>query len=92
MMEEVVETQKIVRCLLLKNDTVLVSEIFEVGSELGEPDCLLVNPYKLVSDEYLEPWLNFTNDTQAKIHSDSILTMVNPKPEILSNYISLTEG
>ena len=37
----------IIKCLLLKNDIVLISEIVEVGTELGEPDCKLTNPFKL---------------------------------------------
>ena len=37
----------IIKCLLLKNEIVLISEIVEVGTELGEPDCKLTNPFKL---------------------------------------------
>ena len=35
--------EKTVKCLLLKVDNVIVTEIIEVGSELGEPDCKLIN-------------------------------------------------
>ncbi len=37
-----------VKCLLLKVDTVLITEIIEVGSEIGEPDCKLINPYEFL--------------------------------------------
>ncbi len=74
-----------IKCLLLKNDTVLITEIIEVGSELGEPDCKLVNPFKVVNNK-LQPWLNFTDQTELMIHSDSILTIVDPTPELHSEY------
>ncbi len=74
-----------IKCLLLKNDTVLITEIIEVGSELGEPDCKLINPFKVV-DSKLQPWLEFTDQTELMIHSDSILTIVDPTPELHSEY------
>ena len=74
-----------IKCLLLKNDTVLITEIIEVGSELGEPDCKLINPFKVV-DNKLQPWLDFTDQTELMIHSDSILTIVDPTPELHSEY------
>mgnify|MGYP001445323403 FL=1 len=74
-----------IKCLLLKNGTVLITEIIEVGSELGEPDCKLVNPFKVV-DNKLQLWLDFTDQTELMIHSDSILTIVDPTPELHSEY------
>jgi hypothetical protein len=81
-----------VKCLLLKNNDVLVSEIVEVGSELGEPDCKLINPYKLVEQsgkQFLEPWITFSNQTEIMIHSDSILTIVEPTEKITQLYFDL---
>lgn len=81
-----------VKCLLLKNDVVVVSEIVEVGSELGEPDCKLTNPYKLVGESnipFLEPWITFTDQTEIMIHSDSILTIVEPTEKITKLYLDL---
>jgi hypothetical protein len=81
-----------VKCLLLKNNDVLVSEIVEVGSELGEPDCKLINPYKLVGDSntpFLEPWATFTEQTELMIHSDSILTIADPTKKINNLYLDL---
>ena len=83
---------QIVKCLLLKNDTVLISEIVEIGSELGEPDCKLTKPFKLVeqSDSFtLEPWITFTLQDEIMIHSDSILTIVDPTPDLLSKYFEM---
>jgi hypothetical protein len=87
--------EKIVKCLLLKVDTVLITEIVEVGSELGEPDCKLINPYVLkkgISDDYyLETWLDFTDQNELMIHSDSILTIADPTAQIIEKYLELTK-
>ncbi len=79
-----------VKCLLLKVDTILVTEIIEVGSELGEPDCKLINPYEFFSVDDMKPWPEVTNQTELMIHSDSILTIVDPTPEIIKKYLELT--
>ena len=81
---------KNIKCLLLKVDTVLVTEIVEVGSELGEPDCKLINPYEFLSVDNMIPWPEITNQTEIMIHSDSILTIVDPIPEIIEKYLELT--
>ena len=84
--------EQTVKCLLLKNDVILITEIAEVGSELGEPDCKLINTFKLIktSESYtLEPWLDFSDQNEIMIHSDSILTIVDPKKDILSKYFEL---
>lgn len=80
-----------VKCLLLKVDTVLITEIVEVGSELGEPDCKLINPYQFFGVDDLLPWKEeITNQTEFMIHSDSILTIAEPTPEIIEKYLELT--
>ena len=79
-----------VKCLLLKVDTVLITEIIEVGSELGEPDCKLINPYPFLSIDDMRPWPEVTNQTELMIHSDSILTIAEPTPEIVTKYLELT--
>ena len=81
---------KTVKCLLLKIDNVIVTEIEEVPSELGEPDCRLLNPYQINSDGELFPWPEVTDQRELMIHSDSILTIVDPKPEIVEKYLKLT--
>lgn len=82
--------EKNVKCILLKVDTVLISEIVEVGSELGEPDCKLINPYQFLGDDNLKPWPEVTNQRELMIHSDSILTIADPKPEIVKKYLELS--
>lgn len=82
---------KQVKCLLLKIDTVLITEIIQVEpEELGEPDCKLTNPYQYFGEDDLRPWPEVTYQTELKIHSDSILTIADPKPEIVEKYLELT--
>ncbi len=85
---------QIVKCLLLKNDLIIISDIVEIAGELGEPDCKLTNPFRMVkqkeTDSYtLETWLDFTDQNEIMIHSDSILTLVDPTPDLLSKYFDL---
>jgi hypothetical protein len=79
-----------VKCLLLKVDNVIVTEIEEVPSELGEPDCRIINPYQINSEGELTPWPEVTDQREMMIHSDSILTIVDPKAEIIKKYLELT--
>jgi hypothetical protein len=81
---------KTIKCLLLKNSITLVTEIIEVGSELGEPDCKLINPCRIDVEGNLTPWPDVTDQTEMMIHSDSILTIVDPKTEIVEKYFKLT--
>ena len=83
---------QIIKCLLLKNGDLLISQIMEVDTELGGPDCKMIKPYKMIKEdnEYkLETWLDFTSQSEMMIHSDSILTIVTPTPAILSEYVDL---
>ena len=83
--------EKVVKCLLLKNNQVIVTEIVEVGSELGEPDCKLINPLIMnQSSGDLSTWLDFTDQNELMIHSDSIFTIVDPNKKVLEKYFELT--
>lgn len=80
------------KILILKNDSILITEVHEVeGAELGEPDCKLVNPCQmLVSDSSnfdMRRWPVFTDQRELKIHSDSIFTIVDPKPDHIEHYL-----
>jgi len=79
-----------IKILLLKTNIILISRIEEMPSELGEPDCKLTQPF-VVAETGLIPWMNaFTNQTEMMIHSDSILTIVDPNKEFLDKYQLLT--
>jgi len=86
------EEKKMVKCLLLKNNTLLIATVEEVIGQIGEPDCRLIKPY-LVDRSSLEitDWLDFTNQTDIMIRSDDILTFVDPKGELLDKYLKQIE-
>ena len=83
--------EKIVKCLLLKVDNVLIAEVEEIPANLGEPNCKIINPYKIDSEGFLTPWPEVTDQRELMIHSDSILTIVDPKPEVVKKYLELTK-
>ena len=78
-----------IKILLLKNKTVLITEIEEVTAELGEPDCKLINPVEILDTEplQLKKWLNdYTTQTSSMLSSDSILTIVDPHKILEDDY------
>lgn len=83
---------KQIKLLILMDKQVLITEIEEVGSELGEPDCKLINPFLVNKDQTLSPWLSdFTSMNMFMMHSDKILTITEPKPTLLEKYQELTK-
>ncbi len=84
--------EKEVFLIVLVDGSVLVSEVKQVVSELGEPDCKLVSPYKVDADNNLNRWLErYTNTSDIMISSDKILTLVEPKGAILDRYLEYTK-
>ena len=82
---------KQVKGLLLKVDNVVICEVEEIQAELGEPDCKIINPYQYDKDTGLTPWPDFAGQTEMMLRSDDILTMVEPKQEIIDQYLELTK-
>jgi hypothetical protein len=69
------------------NNLILVSQIEESPSELGEPDCRLTEPFVLGENDTLSPWLvECTNQNVFMLSSDKILTLTDPKPTLLEKY------
>ena len=88
---------KVIKLIALVNNKILVSEIEEVGAQVGEPDCKLINPVTLTTTEdkitveegkiVLTKWLqNFTSTNEFMISSDKILTIADPNSGILEKY------
>jgi len=72
------------------NQLTLLTQIEEVPTDLGEPDCKLVEPFVLDDDGTLSPWLiDCTSQNTFMIHSDKILTLAEPKPTLLEKYQNL---
>ena len=78
-----------IKIILFKNNLVLITRIEEVGSEMGEPDCKLIDPFELKGD-YLESWPSFTLQREMMVHSDSFLTIIEPDKAQLDKYQALT--
>ncbi len=78
-----------IKILLFKNNLVLISRIEEVSTELGEPDCKLIDPFELKGD-FLESWPSFTTQREMMVHSDSFLTIIEPDKTQLDKYQALT--
>ena len=82
--------KQIVKLIVLVNQQMLISEIKEVGADIGEPDCKMVNPYIVGTDMQLEPYLlNYSLDDEFMISSDKILTLADPTPTLLEKYQDL---
>ena len=79
-----------IKVILFKNNLVLISRLEEVGSEMGEPDCKLIEPFVVGKQDTLSPWLvDATTQNEFMISSDKILTLIDPKPTLLEEYQNL---
>ena len=76
-----------VQVLFLTNQMILIAEIDEVLADIGQPDCKLINPCVIV-DGKLSRWLSdLTINKEMFMSSDKILTLVDPTPKLLNEYI-----
>jgi len=74
----------------LTNNQILITQIEEVGAEVGEPDCKLVKPFAITKDNTLEPFLcGYTKQDTFMMSSDKILTLADPTPTLLEKYEDL---
>ena len=72
------------------NNQMLITQIEEVSSDLGEPDCKLTEPFVLNQDGTLVPWLvEVTRQNTFMIHSDKILTIAEPNSKLVEKYEDL---
>ncbi len=83
---------KVVKVILLTNSERLISEIEEVGAEIGEPDCKLINPMEICEGNMLSPWMiDYTMQDTFMISSEKIITLVDPLPTLLEKYLETTK-
>ena len=79
-----------IKLIVLVNQQRLVSQIEEIGADIGQPDCNLTEPFIVGDDNTLSPWLvESTNQSVFMLSSDKILTLVDPKPTLLEKYQDL---
>lgn len=73
------------------NNVILISQLIEVGADLGEPDCKLVEPYVIIQPTgELLPWcVDFTSQNEFMISSDKILTITEPNSKFVEKYKSI---
>ena len=92
-----------IKIIVLMNNKVLVSKIEEVGAEVGEPDCKLIDPVILKTTEekitveegqvLMTPWLQtFTQKNEFMISSDKILPIADPTADIHEKYEDLIKS
>ena len=81
---------KVIKVLLLSTNEIVVSEIEEVASEIGDPNCKLTKPYKIEGGA-LHKWMeDYTEQNEIMISSDKIITLVTPSPLIFDQYSKVT--
>ena len=81
---------KIVKVILLMNNQKLISEIEEVGADIGEPDCKLISPMEIWDHSTL--WMmDHTMQDTFMISSDKIITLADPMPTLLEKYLEQTK-
>ena len=79
-----------IKLIVLVNQQRLLSQIEEIGADIGQPDCKLTEPFIVGDDNTLSPWLvESTNQSIFMLSSDKILTLVDPKPNLLEKYQDL---
>ena len=79
-----------IKLIVLTNQQRLVSQIEEIGADIGQPDCKLTEPFIVGENNTLSPWLvESTNQSVFMLSSDKILTLVDPKPTLLEKYEDL---
>ena len=79
---------KTIKILLLSNNERIISQIEEVPAEYGDPNCKLVSPCYTDS---MERWCSeYTDQKEMMIHSDKIITIIDPNKEYLKKYIDAT--
>ena len=80
------------KILVMMNNQILLTQIEEVGADIGEPDCKITEPFVVNDDQTLSPWLvNITNSNEFMIHSDKILTITEPSGTLVDKYNDLVK-
>ena len=98
MEEDNIEIYDTISLIVLQTNQVLISKIEEVVADIGEPNCRLIDPYLINYDKStqsatLTQWLiPYTSQNTFMISSDKILTITEPKQQILEKYKNLLKN
>ena len=79
--------------VLLLDGLMIIATLQEVGADIGEPDCLLKEPFQVIlgpeGETVVKPWLcEYTTQNEMKVHSSNITTIVEPNSKVLRAYLS----
>lgn len=75
-----------IKILVLINNLILISKVEELGVDIGEPDCKIIDPF-IIENNNLHPWLfDYTDQKSLMISSEKILTIADPNEELLEKY------
>ena len=79
-----------IKIIVLVNGDILISAVEEVAAlDIGDPNCKMISPYKIVGKE-MSPWLgDLTDDVDIMICSDKILSLVEPHKSLVDSYLKL---
>jgi len=78
-----------IKCLVLLTGIVLIAKIEEISAEIGDPNCLISDVCLINPDGTISPWLDFSEDTELMVRSENILTITQPKKDIVKLYLEV---
>ena len=82
---------KVIKCILMDVDNVIITEMLQVDADIGDPNCKLINPLLFNSVDDMKPWKSdVTNQTEFMIRAEDILTIADPTGTVIDKYIELT--
>lgn len=82
-------SNKSVKCILIAVDVLLIAEIEELSADIGEPDCKLINPYRFYDEKNIVPWVEASEQKEYMVRSSDILTIADPKKQVVEKYLEL---
>ena len=79
-----------IKIIVFVNGDLIISAVEEVAAlDIGDPNCKMISPYKIVGKE-MSPWLgDVTDDVDIMICSDKILSLVEPHKSLVDAYLKL---
>lgn len=78
--------------LKLANDWIIAQvEEIEGATSIGDPDCVLRDPYVVDYEGEIRPWPPHSNDKEVIVRSSDITTLVNPSTKLLAAYLCKIE-
>ncbi len=74
--------------LKLANEWIIAQvEEIEGATSIGDPDCVLRDPYVVECDGEINQWPPHSNDREVVVRSSDITTLVNPSTKLLAAYL-----